>query len=120
MRRASPLRARASLSQRSPYRSTLNPKPKICPAEEAQQCADTATEHVRFLEEQVEKDRSEHEAAAAAVQEQLDAARGEAAAARAALAEAQAAAATSLEAAAEAAAAELVRVQVRFAVRTAR
>lgn len=102
----------------APTPSLLWPSLADCPAEETQQCADTATEHVGFLEEKVEADRSEHEAAAAALQEQLEAARGEAAAAQAALAEAQAAAAANLEAAAEAAAAELVRVQVGLGVLT--
>lgn len=41
-------------------------------AEETQQCADAATEHVRFLEEKAETDRAEAEAAAAALQTQLE------------------------------------------------
>lgn len=82
------------------------------PADETQQCADTATEHVRFLEEKAEADRAEHEAAVAALQQQLETAQSDLAAAKAALAEAQTAAAANLDAAAEAAAAELVRVQV--------
>ena len=83
------------------------------PADETQQCADAATEHVRFLEEKQEADSSEHEAAVAALQQQLEAAQGELVAAQAGLAEAQAKAAADLEAAAEGAAAEVVRVQVR-------
>ena len=96
----------------------LNTRAWHCPclaclaADETQQCADAATEHVRFLEEKQEADSSEHEAAVAALQQQLEAAQGELAAAQAGLAEAQAKAAADLEAAAEGAAAEVVRVQV--------
>lgn len=46
--------------------------PSLATAEETQQCADAATEHVRFLEEKAETDRTEAEAAAAALQAQLE------------------------------------------------
>jgi hypothetical protein len=86
--------------------------PALSLADETQQCADAATEHVRFLEEKLEGDRAEAEAAAASLQAALEGAQAEAAAAGQALDEARAQAAAELEAAAEAAAAELVRVQV--------
>ena len=97
----------------SPAPSTSLPPSLPCTADETQQCADAATEHVRFLEEKQDGDRAEHEAAVAALQEQLESAQAEAAAAAAGLEEARAKAAADLEAAAEAAAAELVCVQVQ-------
>ena len=63
------------------------------------------------LEETLEVERAQHEASAAALQQQLEAAQAAAQAAEAGLEEARAKAAADLEAAAEAAAAELVRVQ---------
>lgn len=56
---------------------SLAPSPACLPgpAEETQQCADAATEHVRFLEEKAEADGKEHEAALAALQQELDGAR---------------------------------------------
>lgn len=53
-------------------RLALPPMPPCPTAEETQQCADAATEHVRFLEEKGESERAEAEAAAAALQAQLE------------------------------------------------
>lgn len=44
----------------------------LLPAEEVQQCADAATEHVRFLEEQAEQSTAAHETALAALQGELE------------------------------------------------